>query len=113
LPFEGLIYARSGVTLAPAFFGLPGLPAADGRFRGGLCLGGEPFRTFAETRAIFNGEHAPPRVPEGVREPGTKKASAAGRLARGGQEKPAICSDSQRADEGTRTLDLLHGKQTL
>ena len=28
-------------------------------------------------------------------------------------EKPAICGGFLKADEGTRTLDLLHGKQTL
>jgi hypothetical protein len=31
----------------------------------------------------------------------------------GGNRKPAVSSGFLEADEGTRTLDLLHGKQTL
>jgi hypothetical protein len=35
------------------------------------------------------------------------------RLERKNDESPALAGLSKQADEGTRTLDLLHGKQTL
>ena len=70
--------------------------------------------TLAEARAIFNGESPQPRVSGTNPEPATKNASAAGD-SRAGEagETSRFAGNSQRADEGTRTLDLLHGKQTL
>jgi hypothetical protein len=61
-----------------------------------------------------------PDAPPGIRtraSPGataTKKASAAG-YSRVGEawETSRFAGNSLRADDGTRTHDLLHGKQTL
>ena len=48
----------------------------------------EPSQNLAK---VLSGEEEPPRT----------------------NEKPAVSSGFCKADEGTRTLDLLHGKQTL
>ncbi len=67
-----------------------------------------------EARAIFESED--PRagpIPTHFRPTGETCSRGSIRRRRGRREKRSYAGRSSRADEGTRTLDLLHGKQTL
>jgi hypothetical protein len=68
--------------------------------------------TLAEGRAILNGERLPAGVLQTNYKPGTKKPPRRAMPARRRRrETDGLTGTSPRADEGTRTLDLLHGKQ--